>query len=126
MKPETTIDRKCLSCDKTLDAKKRKDSKFCNEYCRAAYHNPKRAGIDPRVVKINKILYKNLEIMESLLGKRQYLSVDTEKLNKKGFNFNFFTQENSEYRYVYYMCYTAKGGGSYIISKGFESVLKLD
>lgn len=118
--------RQCLACQKPISDKKRKDTKFCNEYCRAAYHNAQRDGVHPEIKRINKILLKNCQILESMLGKREYRLVENEQMIKKGFNFNFFTQQNLDYRYVYHACYTAKTSDSIMIVKAFESVLHRD
>lgn len=127
MEPQTqTAERSCLACGKTMDSRKRKDSKFCNEYCKAAYHNPQRAGVHADVKRINKILLKNCEILEKMLGKHETVYVALQKLAKKGFNFNFITQVNGEYKYCYYLCYCDKGAKGYLIGKAYTSVLHRD
>jgi hypothetical protein len=120
-------ERHCLCCEKVLSSKKRKDSKYCNEYCKTAFHNPKRAGSDAEVVRINKILLKNLQVLRELLGDKEYKYVPREKFLKKGFNFNFITQEKDAYYYCYYLCYTSlnvPGEDNLKIAKAFPSVIR--
>lgn len=119
-------ERLCQTCGKPLDGRKRKDSKFCNEYCRSDFHNKRKAGIDPQIVRINKILANNFEILKTAIGKKEYVVKTHEQLLKKGFNFHFYTMRPSEYTYVYSLAYKMKEKDSYVIVKAFESVLKAE
>ncbi len=124
MKTEKTApERRCLACDKPLDPKKRKDSKFCNEYCKAEYHNPKRGSVPADIKKINKILFKNYLILEKALGKEQYVKRKMDAIIHKGLDLEYVTQTHREFRFVYRYGYHLKEQGVITIFRGFDSVV---
>jgi hypothetical protein len=124
MKTETSVrERLCLSCGKALDPKKRKDSKFCNEYCKAEYHNPKRGTIHPDIKNINKVLFKNYAILEKAIGKKDYIKRNIETILHKGFDLEYVTQTRREFRFVYRYGYHLKEQGIMTIFRGYDDVV---
>ncbi len=117
-------ERHCQNCDKVLDKRMRRDAKFCNTYCRTEYNNKRRYGLHPDVVKVDKILHRNFEILETALKDKDYVYVKKEKMLRQGFNFDYYTQAKNEYRYCYALCYKPKDTDTITINKGFESVVK--
>lgn len=92
--------RKCLECGEELRG--RSDQKYCSDACRNAYNNKKLSGSSNYIRRINRILKKNHKILEELNPEEKtttYRSV----LEKKGFNFDFYTN-----------IYTTKNGRDYI------------
>ena len=125
MKEEIKIaERHCLNCDKALDARMRKDAKFCNTYCRTEYNNQRRYGLHPDVVKVDKILHRNFEIMNTAVKSKEYTYMARDKMLRQGFSFDYYTQAKGEYHYCYTLCYKIKDADTVTISKGFDSVVK--
>lgn len=93
----------CLECDRVLHG--RSDKKFCDNYCRNAYHNRTRRDHDDEIKQTNKALRRNRTILKTLspLGKT---TVRKEVMEAMGYDFSVFT---SMYRTskgnLYYMCY---------------------
>lgn len=98
---EETNDKNCLACGKPLQG--RADKKFCDDYCRNAYHNKSKA-LDIKIVRnINNALRKNRNILEEILKDEDTARANQEKLLSLGFNFKYQTHT-----------YTTKKGHSYI------------
>jgi len=93
----------CAECGEVI--KGRSDKKFCSDMCRNAYNNKLNSDSNNYVRNINNILRKNRRIME------ESLSGDTTKISKqklldKGFNFNFYTNQNiTKNNHTYFFCY---------------------
>ncbi len=122
---ESIPQRHCLYsvCGKPLDKKMRKDAKFCDEYCKAAYHNPKRAELHPDVKKINKILLKNFSILGKALGKKEYVKKKREHIIKQGFNLAYYTHTHNEFIFCYRYGYHFKDEGYISIFLGYDSAV---
>lgn len=118
------VERLCLNCHKALDKRMRKDAKFCNTYCRTEYNNKRRYGLHPDIVKVDKILHHNFEILQSALKTKEYVYMTREKMLRQGFNFDYYTQAKNDYRYCYTLCYKPKDAETITISRGFDSVVK--
>jgi len=95
--------RTCLLCAKVLNG--RRDKKFCNEQCRAAYHNRKRRNARPEVAETHHKLRLNHAIL------RQFRTAGHGRPQRKellmaGFDATFLTslQWNSAGE-LYYFCY---------------------
>jgi len=116
-------ERHCLFCDKVLDERKRKDSKYCNEYCKAAFHNPRRAGSHPDIKRINKILAKNFFILQQALGTKDYIKKNREKVLNKGFNLEYFTHLHKHFKFCYRYGYYFDEVGEMVIFKGYDNVV---
>ncbi|MBI2285155.1 MAG: hypothetical protein HYU71_15695 [Bacteroidetes bacterium] len=117
-------ERHCLNCDKALDSKMRRDAKFCNTYCRTEFNNKRRYGLHPDVVKVDKILHRNFEILEAALKDKEYVYVKKEKMLRQGFSFDYYTQAKNEYHYCYTLCYKSSDAEKIWIGRGFNSIVK--
>jgi hypothetical protein len=115
--------RQCLFCEKPLGEKKRKDSKFCNEYCRAAYHNPKRAEMHPDIKRINKILMKNFQVLVKALGTKDHVKKKRDQILKQGFSLDYFTHMHKDFFFVYRFGYHLKDDGDFTIFKGYDNAV---
>jgi hypothetical protein len=111
--------RKCYQCKKKIVG--RSDKKFCDRYCRSAYHN-EHAKSDLRVVrKINVLLKRNRSILKKLQDRGQS-KVRKETLSQYGFLFGYFTRftvdpEKRQRYYCYEICYFEEEEGIYRIEK---------
>lgn len=117
-------ERHCLNCDKPLDARMRKDAKYCNNYCRTEYNNKRRFGLHPDIVKVDKILHRNFEILQAALKNKEFVYAKRDRMLRQGFSFDYYTQSKNDYRYCYTLCYKMKDADTVTISKGFDSVVK--
>lgn len=83
------INRLCQACQKVLEG--RSDKKFCDPYCKSAFHY-KRNQEEPNGLysKIDKQLKKNRSLLKSY-NKAGKSIVRTEILTQQGFDPNFFT-----------------------------------
>jgi|SRR5690606_8113528 len=100
-----SVIRRCFACDKPLRG--RADKKYCDDSCRNYYHNHVRYRRDEKVKKVNAILSKNLNILESLLPRdRDHVVVTKEYLLELGFNFKFVTHlAVSNSNKLFHFCY---------------------
>jgi hypothetical protein len=121
-----TESKNCLYCGKPLKADMRKDAKFCKPECRTAYNNAQRYGLDPHVMRVDKVLHKNYGILQHLLKTKERTSVTRDKLLRAGFKFKFCTQAKGEYRYCYAICYKKMEDESFLVAKGFDSYVNPD
>lgn len=121
---EPRSERHCLHCAKTLKSDMRKDAKFCNDYCRTGYNNLRRSHLDPSIARIDKILHKNFELLVQALKGKEFVYVDRERLIRKGFNIDYYTQVHGDYRYCYTLCYQERADGKIKIAKGFDSIVR--
>jgi predicted nucleic acid-binding Zn ribbon protein len=94
----------CLSCGEVI--KGRSDKKFCSDQCRNSYNNELNSDANNYVRVINNALRKNRRILSDTIGKNEKLKISREKLNTKGFSFNFYTNMfQSKTGNTYYFCY---------------------
>ncbi len=102
---QTTIFRKCMTCDKPLRG--RSDKKFCDDSCRNTFNNRLNSSGNNYVRNTNNALGKNRRILESLIPEGERTAkVHKQKLNSLGFNFRFITHIYiSKTGKVYYYCY---------------------
>ncbi len=97
-------DRKCLECDKVLDG--RADKRYCDPYCKSAYHYKKSQNETPKFyTKVQQQLKLNRKILKKY-NKAGKATVRAEVLLSEGFNPNFFThywknQKHDVYLFVY-------------------------
>ncbi len=95
--------RVCLDCGERLRG--RADQKFCNDSCRNSYNNKRLSGSSNFIRKINRILKKNHAILEELNPEEKTTTFKS-KLEKEGFNFNYFTNTyTTKTGRIYYFCY---------------------
>ncbi|WP_299443179.1 hypothetical protein [uncultured Aquimarina sp.] len=95
---------KCLYCKSIITG--RKDKRFCNSYCKSAYHNiQNREKEDTFFKKVDKQLKKNRKILKGF-NKAGLVTVRKEKLVKEGFDPKYFTHywKNNKGQ-VYLFCY---------------------
>lgn len=83
----------------------RVDKKFCSDQCRNAYNNKNLGYSNDYVRKVNAILRKNRKIMEDL-NPNGKTKVHMQQLQKRGYNFNFFTNQYiTKTGNIYFFCY---------------------
>lgn len=93
----------CLECEKTVLG--RADKKFCSDACRNAYNNRTHSSVTKYMRQVNNTLAKNRRILIELNpdGKKK---THKDKLLKKGFDFDFYsnsytTKAGDIYRFCY-------------------------
>ena len=82
------MNKTCMECGESF--KGRADKKFCSDMCRNSHNNKLNSDTNNYVRNLNNILRRNRRILE------EFTPVETakatrNKLNEKGFNFNYFT-----------------------------------
>ena len=94
----------CLACGEIING--RSDKKFCSDQCRNAYNNELNSDANNYVRVINNALRKNRRVLSEVLGENDKIKISKEKLNSKGFSFNFYTSMfQSKTGNTYYFCY---------------------
>ena len=79
----------CLACNQEIQG--RADKKFCDPYCKSAWHYQKRRdGMAGFYAKVDRQLKKNRKILKSF-NKAGKAVVRSEILLARGFDPNFFT-----------------------------------
>ena len=91
--------RKCAECENLLFG--RADKKFCSDACRNAFNNKINAPSTNLIRNVNNILGKNRRILRELNPNGKH-KTHRDKLLKKGFDFDYYTN-----------CYTTKAGDIY-------------
>lgn len=80
----------CISCGATLVG--RIDKRFCNDNCRAQFHNQRGFARQKLVRATHRILLANRQILADLAG--AYTEpIHRQLLIKRGFRFTYFTNE---------------------------------
>jgi len=93
----------CLHCGKIIRG--RIDKKFCNPYCKSAYHNKKNRITNKKIRTINKLLKNNYDIL-SKINPNQKTKVKKSLLLERGFNFQYFTNiYKTKKGHIYYFVY---------------------
>lgn len=88
MSDEGNIIKECINCKKKFCG--RSDKKYCSDYCRTSYNNHLYRVRRAEILKVQKILLKNHEILKRLyLHKR--IKMSENELLSLGFNENYFT-----------------------------------
>ena len=83
----------------------RADKKFCSDQCRVSYNNKLNSDETDYMNNVTNILRKNRSILMELntTGKTK---VNRDKLNEKGFDFNYFTSQYvTKEGAIYHFCY---------------------
>ena len=97
------MEKNCLDCNARI--KGRADKKFCDDQCRSNYNNRLKADDSKEVKRINNLLLKNRKIL-IMLNPDGKTKLPKTKLDKAGFNFNYFThQYHTAKGAVYIFCY---------------------
>jgi hypothetical protein len=82
-------EKKCLSCQKIITG--RSDKKFCDPYCKSAYHYRKSIDESPRFYnKVENQLKLNRKILK-YYNRAGKVTVRASTILNEGFNPNFFT-----------------------------------
>ncbi len=96
--------RICEQCQKPLHG--RTDQRFCDAYCRNAFHNRSKQPYEQYIKLVNAHIRKNRRILREIcpVGKT---TVRREVLEIKGFNFKYFsgTFHAHSSGQTYYLCY---------------------
>lgn len=93
----------CLECGGKISG--RADKKFCSDQCRVSYNNKLNRDETAYMNNVTNILRKNRRVLLELntTGKSK---VSRDKLNDKGFDFNYFTsQYKTKDGTIYNFCY---------------------
>ncbi len=113
----------CLSCNRELEG--RTDKKFCDSYCKSAYHYKKnKEGDGGFYFQVDHQLKKNRKILKTF-NKAGKATVRAQVIHKLGFNPNFFTHywknaKNEVYLFVYEFGFLKKienGSKKYVLVK---------
>src|SRR5437868_10578700 len=109
-------ERLCLQCHNPIPADLRRDAKFCKEGHRIEYNNDRRFGLEPEIMRVDKILHKNFEVLKNLLkSKNKSFEVSATKLAKLGFKTDFCSYVKGSYCYCYYYSYKQLNTTTYLI-----------
>ncbi len=93
----------CPECGEVIRG--RADKKYCSNQCRTSYHNKCNSDSINYMRNVNNLLRKNRRILVEL-NPRGKAKVSKNKMVKKGFNFNYFTNEFvTKQGNVYRFCY---------------------
>jgi len=111
--------KKCPECSTKIIG--RADKKFCSDYCRNAYNNKLNQKGNNFVRNVNNQLKRNWRILEDL-NPTDKSSVHKNKLEERGFNFNYFTsiyttKKGTVYYFVYDQGYLALENNYYMLVK---------
>ena len=100
---QSNMERYCLECGTKLIG--RVDKKFCNDQCRNNYNNKLNKDENSVMTHINRTLRKNRRTLKEL-NPNGKAKTNRKELEKKGFNFKYFTHvyKTKDGR-VYYFCY---------------------
>jgi hypothetical protein len=114
----------CRECG--ADIYGRSDKLFCGDSCRNAFNNSKRSSSDRETARINRILCKNRNILESVINQGKKCCT-RELLLSMGFNFNYATsfmiKEGGKIVVsCYNFCYVNSSNGRVYISQ--KNILK--
>lgn len=95
--------RTCLDCGQPISG--RSDKKFCSDQCRNNYNNHSNADSTNYMRNVNNILRKNRRILAQL-NPTDKIKLHKERLQIKGFNFNYFTNTYvTKNGTTYFFCY---------------------
>jgi hypothetical protein len=83
-----TQKQECKYCSHLV--KGRSDKKFCNDHCRAAYHNDKNQSGNDFSKKITAILKRNRNILKGF-HEGQSVRIGKSELDHRGFHWNYHT-----------------------------------
>lgn len=98
-----TEERPCPECGRPIFG--RVDKKFCSDACRNAHNNRMNADSTNLVRNVNNVLRKNRRILCELNPEGK-VKMKEEKLLRKGFDFEFFTNTyTTKAGHTYHYCY---------------------
>lgn len=98
-----SMDRICPECGDAILG--RADKKFCSDQCRNTFNNSQKRDSTNYMRNVNNILKKNRLILMAL-NPNGKTKLHRDKLQARGFNFNYFTNTyTTKIGTVYYFCY---------------------
>ncbi|MCQ2141304.1 MAG: hypothetical protein MJY83_03035 [Bacteroidales bacterium] len=100
-----THERRCLECGDELEG--RADMKFCSSECKNKYNNRRSHRRRATRYKVNSILEKNHEVLESLLRLGVH-SMDLVSLSRMGYNIMYHTASTRARSHAELWCYDIK------------------
>jgi hypothetical protein len=99
----TKSDQSCTECG--IGFTGRSDKKFCSDQCRTAFNNRLRSVENDYIKGVNNILRKNRRILFDLNPSGK-VKISREKMQVRGFDFNYFTSTyTTKEGALYYYCY---------------------
>lgn len=112
--------RNCLACGQEL--KGRSDKKFCDVYCKSAYHYSRRRTSKNFYLKVDRQLKRNRKLLK-YYNKAGKVTIRAQTLIEQGFNPKFFThywknRTGDVYLFVYefgFLKRTENGKQKYIL-----------
>lgn len=114
--------RLCPICKNQI--KGRSDKRFCSKTCKSYYHRKLIETNTKSTRKIDSILHRNRAILLELMGKhKNELRISRLELDKKKFNFNYFTgrtvnKHSKAYIHIYDFRYMMFSDAKVIVYKG--------
>jgi precorrin-6B methylase 2 len=100
---EQNNQKTCPECGEIIRG--RADKVFCSDQCRNQHNNKANSDITNLMRNINNILRKNRRILDELIPE-ETAKATRNKLNEKGFNFNYYTHTYTNKKgTIYYFCY---------------------
>ena len=98
-----SANKTCMTCGRSI--KGRSDKKFCDDYCRSSFNNRAQNDMHPGIRQINSILRKNRRILQELIPE-ETAKATKERLEEKGFNFQYVTNTLTNTKgMIYFFCY---------------------
>lgn len=118
----------CLYCSKPI-RKGRRDKKFCDSFCKDAFHNERKQEEMAEISRIDGILKRNRRVLKKLFeSKRKEKVFSREEMVKEGFEFGFLTHiavtrlRLNEITFCYDYGYRQFAQDRYEIFESFSSV----
>lgn len=98
----------CPNCKKEFEG--RRNKKFCSSNCKNHYHNEEYRNANHTVIKLNKILQKNRNILKELFKVYRSSAIPLSILEAHGFNTRYHTHQfnapsGDKYTMVYELGY---------------------
>lgn len=110
--------QECINCHKTLTG--RRDKKFCDNQCKAEYHNKNKTYGELYISSSQSITRHNRRILKTLSPEGK-ATVRKEVLDQMGYDFRFFSGLFKSNSNIYYLVYDYAFAP--IFEKGVEKAL---
>ncbi len=123
---ETIEKMACVRCGKKISGNDNK--KFCNDFCKNAFHNSRRKKESREIGDIIGILKTNRRIIAGLLNGLEIKKVSGQRLLDKGFIFRYHTHrrinkgDGKEYIFCFDYGYLELASGWYTLVRGFKEI----
>lgn len=97
------MQKTCEECKNVFHG--RSDARFCSSDCRSTFHNRKNYHDNKLKREVNKVLWSNRQILKEINPEGK-INVPKTKLQERGFNFKYFTNEyRTKSGNLYKFCY---------------------